>query len=257
MKLFLPYLVSFLLLLSSVNAFAQIGIGTSTPAPTAALDVSSTGNNKGILIPRLSAAQKDAIVNPAEGLMIFQTTAPSGFYYYISGAWKLIINQMDLASGNAANVTGIILGANGGTGVANTDKTITLGGNLTTSGAFATTLNTTGATNITLPTTGTIATIAANVNAQTGTSYTLQDSDNGKVITLNNSSAITLTVPSGLSAGFNCLVVQLGAGPITFTASGTTIYNRSSQTKTAGQYAIATLVSYTTNTFITSGDMIQ
>jgi hypothetical protein len=163
-------------------------------------------------------------------------------------------------TGNAAtatNLTGILLGANGGTGVANTGKTITLGGNLTTAGANATTLTTTGPTNITLPTSGTIATMAATVNAQTGTSYTLSETDNGKVITLNSSSAITLTVPSGLSVGFNCLVVQLGTGAITFTASSTTIYNRGTNTKTAGRYAIATIVSYTSNMFITSGDMIQ
>jgi hypothetical protein len=48
----------------------------------------------------------------------------------------------------------------GGTGVNNGTKTITLGGNLTTSGAFATTLTVTGATNVTLPTAGTLATLA-------------------------------------------------------------------------------------------------
>jgi hypothetical protein len=47
----------------------------------------------------------------------------------------------------------------GGTGVNNGTKTITLGGNLTTSGAFATTLTVTGSTNVTLPTTGTLATL--------------------------------------------------------------------------------------------------
>jgi len=92
-------------MLGSLNSFAQIGIGTKTPAPSAALEVSSTTNNKGILIPRVTAAQKDAIVSPAEGLMIFQTTAPAGFYYYTSGAWKLIISQTDLASGNAGTAT--------------------------------------------------------------------------------------------------------------------------------------------------------
>ena len=50
-----------------------MGIGTATPAASAQLEVNSTSNNKGILIPRLSATQKDAIVNPAEGLLIFQT----------------------------------------------------------------------------------------------------------------------------------------------------------------------------------------
>ncbi len=69
-------------------------------------------------------------------------------------------------TGTSANVTGIVLGANGGTGVANTGRTMTLGGNiltagdLTTAGAFATTLNSTAATNVTLPTTGTLATLA-------------------------------------------------------------------------------------------------
>lgn len=48
----------------------------------------------------------------------------------------------------------------GGTGVNNGTSTITLGGNFTTSGAFATTLTTTGATNVTLPTSGTLATTA-------------------------------------------------------------------------------------------------
>lgn len=55
---------------------------------------------------------------------------------------------------------GIIAGQYGGTGVNNSGKTITLGGNLTTSGAFATTLTVTAATNVTLPTTGTLATLA-------------------------------------------------------------------------------------------------
>ena len=48
----------------------------------------------------------------------------------------------------------------GGTGVNNGSRTITLGGNLTTSGAFATTLTVTGATSVTLPTSGTLATLA-------------------------------------------------------------------------------------------------
>src|SRR5438128_4083670 len=56
-------------------------------------------------------------------------------------------------------VTGILPAANGGTGVANTG-TITLGGNLTTAGAFASTFTMTAATGVTFPTTGTLATLA-------------------------------------------------------------------------------------------------
>jgi hypothetical protein len=96
----------FLIVLGTVPAFAQLGIGTTNPAASAALEVSSPGNNKGILIPRLSAAQKDAIVNPAEGLLIYQTTAPVGFYYYVGTSWKWIANATDLSSvGNAATAT--------------------------------------------------------------------------------------------------------------------------------------------------------
>ena len=100
------FLLSVLFILGLVPAFAQIGIGTTTPAPSAALEVSSTDNDKGILIPRISAAQKDAIVNPSEGLLIYQITAPVGFYYYAGTSWKWIANATDLATvGNAATAT--------------------------------------------------------------------------------------------------------------------------------------------------------
>ena len=62
------------------------------------------------------------------------------------------------ATSGAVTLSGILIGANGGTGVDNTGKTITLGGNLTTVGAFATTLTVTGTTSVTLPTSGTLAT---------------------------------------------------------------------------------------------------
>jgi hypothetical protein len=67
---------------------------------------------------------------------------------------------LNLASSN--NVSGTLSAANGGTGVNNGTNTITLGGSLTTSGAFATTLTVTGATNVTLPTTGTLAILGSN-----------------------------------------------------------------------------------------------
>jgi hypothetical protein len=101
----------------------------------------------------------------------------------------------------------------------------------------------------------TIENYSAKYNDQTGTTYTLLASDNGKVVTFNNASAITLTVPSGLPVGFNCLVLQKGAGQVTFTTSATTINNRQSLTKTAGQYAVASLISIASNSFVTGGDL--
>lgn len=53
-------------------AFSQVGIGTSSPNSKAALEISST--TKGMLPPRMSIGERDAIASPPEGLLIFNTT---------------------------------------------------------------------------------------------------------------------------------------------------------------------------------------
>lgn len=95
--------------------------------------------------------------------------------------------------------------------------------------------------------------IVAAENTQTGTTYTLASTDNGKVVTLNNASAITLTVPT-LSAGFVCTIVQKGAGQVTVTGSGATINNAHGQSKTYGQHAVVTLYGTSSTTFVLAGD---
>jgi len=111
-------------------------------------------------------------------------------------------------------------------------------------------------TTVSLASTRTLTGANASVNAQTGTTYTLAQTDNGKVVTLTNASPITLTINSGLTAGFNCMIVQNGAGTVTIAAgSSVTILNRSNYNKTGGQYAVVTIVSTASNTFITGGDM--
>ncbi|NGX84604.1 FISUMP domain-containing protein [Aequorivita sp. KMM 9714] len=52
-----------------LNANAQVGIGTTNPHSSAALDVSS--NNSGFLPPRMTTSQRNAITNPVAGLMIY------------------------------------------------------------------------------------------------------------------------------------------------------------------------------------------
>ena len=94
----------------------------------------------------------------------------------------------------------------------------------------------------------------ASINDQTGTAYTLLAGDNGKVVVLDNGSAVTVTVPSGLGAGFNCSFVQKGAGQVSFSASGTTINNRQSHTKINAQYGVASIVAYADNVFVLAGD---
>src|SRR5688572_26947813 len=90
-KLGLSIVCLLLLLLLSDNIFGQgsIGIGTSTPDPSAQLDV--TASDKGILIPRIALSGSNdntSILNPAPGLLLWNTTNGNGItpgYYYNSG----------------------------------------------------------------------------------------------------------------------------------------------------------------------------
>ena len=65
---------------------AQVGIGTTTPDASAALDITST--TEGLLMPRMTEAQRIVISSPASGLMIYQTDGTVGFYYYNGSSWS-------------------------------------------------------------------------------------------------------------------------------------------------------------------------
>src|SRR5215831_11838846 len=64
------------------------GIGTTTPDASSLLEVKST--TKGVLLPRMTATQRNAITTPATGLLIYQTNSTPGFYYYSGTAWTAI-----------------------------------------------------------------------------------------------------------------------------------------------------------------------
>ncbi|MBE0639051.1 MAG: DUF1566 domain-containing protein [Bacteroidales bacterium] len=72
----------------SNNNSGKVGIGTTDPAPSAVLEVSSTTN--GVLLPRLTYDQQNAIANPAEGLMIFCLDCGNNgsLSVYSNGAWR-------------------------------------------------------------------------------------------------------------------------------------------------------------------------
>ncbi len=74
------------LLLLPLLGKAQVGIGTPAPASSAALDIVSTAG--GLLIPRLTLAQRQGIPSPATGLLVFQTDAGAGFFYFDGTAWS-------------------------------------------------------------------------------------------------------------------------------------------------------------------------
>jgi len=96
-------------------------------------------------------------------------------------------------------------------------------------------------------------------NAQTA-SYTLILSDAGKMITINNASANSLTIPTNSSVAFpvntRIDVIQTGAGQTTIAASGgVTLYSAGSKTKLTSQYSGASLWKQATDTWILIGDI--
>lgn len=73
----------------------NVGIGTTKPDQSAALDI--TSSTKGLLMPRMSLQQRGAIQNPAQGLVIYQTDFLSGFYFYDGKDWKSMTQEKSVA----------------------------------------------------------------------------------------------------------------------------------------------------------------
>ncbi len=101
----------FALLIIGYASYAQsgVGIGISTPNPNAILDIVSSTNDKGILIPRLNTAQRTAM-NAAlstneNGLMVFDSDL-NGFYFWNGSSWMSITVIQDLQLvGNTLSIT--------------------------------------------------------------------------------------------------------------------------------------------------------
>ena len=205
----------------AMQLHAQTGIGTTTPDASAKLEIFST--DKGLLIPRMTLAQRTAITSPANGLLVYQTDGVIGVYVNsgtsASPAWLRVNTNWTRTGNDIAYTTGNI----------STTGTLT-GGNSSTS---------------------TISGFGANVTS-ISTNYSLVAADNGKIIQSTSASALTVTIPAGLPTGFNCTIAQMGAGQITF--SGTYL-NRGGFTKSASQYAVVSVIHLGSNTILVTGEM--
>jgi len=85
----------------NVTGAGAVGIGTSSPNASAALDISSS--NKGVLLPRMTSSEMNAIASPATGLLLFcSDCAPVGFRFYNGTAWSEMMPVKQVALYNSS-----------------------------------------------------------------------------------------------------------------------------------------------------------
>ena len=117
-------IISVLSILFAFSIQAQVGIGTETPNASSLLELSST--SKGLLVPRMTENQKNAISSPAQGLLIFQTNGTIGFYSYDGSNWLHLIHGSSQGlyfgpgTGNGDNNLAVGTSLGSGTGKRNT-----------------------------------------------------------------------------------------------------------------------------------------
>ncbi len=110
-----------IMITASVAVGQSVGINANgdSPSASAMLDVSST--SKGFLVPRMTKTQRDAISSPAEGLMIYQTSTPAGFYIYNGSAW------VALGAGDDTYYPNLFIGERAGDGDSNSQENTGIG----------------------------------------------------------------------------------------------------------------------------------
>lgn len=208
----------FILLVSSAltKVNAQTGIGTTTPAVK--LHVKSNGSTF-----RLEGTDHVYMELFPQG-----STTRYAYFGFPAAASTTLTMMNNNASGTIAlgtnNLTRFTIDNNGHTSLTGN----LTGGNVATSKLSGFVSNT----------------------SSVSSSRSISANDNGMILKCN--AAITLSLPaSGIPDGFNCMILQQGTGQVTFSG---TFSNRNSFTKTAGQFAIATIL-YIDGVYIVSGEM--
>lgn len=175
---------------------------------------------QGILVFATEAARNSAITSPQEGQFAF-TKDNNSLWYYTGSAW--------VASGATGDIEGITTGTDSG-----------LSGGVTSGTA--------------------VLRLKLEFDAETGTTYTLVAGNLNQLVTLNNASAITLTVPpSVFSAGDVINIAQIGAGQVTLSQGAGVTINSTGATATApklrARYSSASIICTASNTFLVVGDI--
>lgn len=238
-----------ILLRNSSGTLTKVGIGTGLSVSGGNLNASG------------SSGDVSKVGTPADNQVGVWTGDGT-----IEGTSGLTYNGSTLGVTGAVTATGAVTGSNlSGTNTG--DQTITLTGDVTGSGtgSFATTIAA-GAVDIPmLSATGTADSMSVLYGNNTwrvpstplitvsGTTLTLDNTYNGKIINATNASGLTITVPTGLANHFSCGVWRAsGAGDVSLSASGTTL-NGLGLTLTSEETALSLIQQGQTNDFIVVG----
>jgi hypothetical protein len=202
MKQFFTFLAA--VLLTAITS-AQVGIGTTTPDASSALDITST--TKGLLMPRMTNVQRQAISNPAAGLLVFVTDLDGGrFMFYDGTEWGTIsftekrpdapiIGTATTGSEQALTVSFTAPSSNGGSVITSYTATSNPGG-------ITGTLSQAGSGDITVSglTTGTAYTFTVTATNAIGTSLASAVSNSVAPATIPDAPTIGTAVPRNQQA---------------------------------------------------------
>lgn len=271
MKFLLPAML-FALIINSNMLLAQVGIGTNTPNSSTVLDVTST--TKGVLLPRLSSTERNAIVNPATGLIIFNTTLNCMEINQGLPAtpnWTCMMNSTTSSTSNGTAVISSYTCAGGGMGnmyvgesvsgvthnlTVNVISTGTYNLSITNNGVTfsgAGTFSSTGSQNILLSASGTptsLGTHAYQVNATGGCSFSrdvVNSSTNGTAVVSSYSCAagsagnlVVGTSATGVTQTITANVTTVGTYSINAIANNIVFNGKGTFTSTGPQNIIMT-----------------
>lgn len=214
----------------SLTAQNNVGIGTNTPDASSALEVQST--TQGVLVPRMTTAQRTAIVSPANGLLVYDTNLDC-FYYYIAATttWTSLCTAGGAGATGATGPTGSA-GVAGATGATGNDGATGVTGAVGTTGANGSTGATgstgvagatgaTGATGTNGATGATGSTGVAGVTGATGTTGATGPTGPGNVFKYSVVGTTDATRPANAAAGAFILMPQM---TLTFTPLSSSVF---------------------------------
>jgi hypothetical protein len=100
------FLIELLVIIPGSGQAQTVGISATGSSPDASAGLDVDFSNKGLLIPRMTSAQRDAISTPATSLLIFQTDNTPGYYFYNGASWTMVLSGSSGASWSVSGNTG-------------------------------------------------------------------------------------------------------------------------------------------------------